>query len=78
MERGGASTALAVLEHCGPPSEVDRAYGTLAAYVARHALALGGPIREYDLVGQRHTPDSALWRTGVCWPLFRTRVDGTP
>ncbi|MFH8387634.1 MerR family transcriptional regulator [Kitasatospora sp. NPDC018058] len=63
---------LAVIEHCGPPSEVDRAYGTLAAYVARHALAVDGPIREYYLVGQRHTPDSALWRTEVCWPVFRT------
>ncbi|MGW2426561.1 MerR family transcriptional regulator [Streptomyces sp. NPDC001709] len=68
---------LAVLEHCGPPSEVDRAYGTLAAYVARHALAVAGPIREYYLVGQRHTSDSALWRTEVCWPVFRTAV-GAP
>ncbi|MEZ0096326.1 MerR family transcriptional regulator [Streptacidiphilus sp. EB129] len=65
---------LAVLEHCGPPSEVDRAYGTLAAHVARHALAVTGPIREYYLVGQRHTSDSALWRTEVCWPVFRTGV----
>jgi hypothetical protein len=31
-----------------------------------------GPIREYYLVGQRHTPDTALWRTEVCWPVFRT------
>lgn len=65
---------LAVIEHCGPPAEVDRAYGTLAAYVARHALAVDGPIREYYLVGQRHTPDSTLWRTEVCWPVFRTGV----
>ncbi|MDH6705790.1 DNA-binding transcriptional MerR regulator [Kitasatospora sp. MAA19] len=65
---------LAVIEHCGPPSEIDRAYGALAAYVARHALAVDGPIREYYLVGQRHTADSALWRTEVCWPVFRTGV----
>ncbi|MFG2842897.1 MerR family transcriptional regulator [Kitasatospora sp. NPDC048296] len=65
---------LAVIEHCGPPSEVDRAYGALAAYVARHALAVDGPIREYYLVGQRHTPDSTRWRTEVCWPVFRTGV----
>ncbi|OIK02231.1 MerR family transcriptional regulator [Streptomyces monashensis] len=65
---------LAVIEHCGPPSEVDRAYGTLAAYVARHALAVQGPMREYYLRGQRHTPDSAQWRTEVCWPVFRTGV----
>ena len=63
---------LAVIEHCGPPSEVDRAYGTLAAYVAHHALAVDGPLREYYLVGARDTPDSARWRTEVCWPVFRT------
>ncbi|WP_225100057.1 MerR family transcriptional regulator [Streptomyces sp. CoH27] len=63
---------LAVIEHCGPPSEVDRAYGTLAAYVARHALAVSGPIREYYLVGRRETADSGRWRTEVCWPVFRT------
>ena len=58
-------------------AEVDRAYGTLAAYVARHALAVAGPIREYYLVGRRHTPYSALWRTEVCLPVFRTAV-GAP
>ncbi|SEM63521.1 MerR family transcriptional regulator [Streptacidiphilus jiangxiensis] len=69
---------LAVLEHCGPPSEVDRAYGTLAAYVARHALIVDGPIREYYLVGQRHTSDTSQWRTEVGWPVFHTGVtDGS-
>ncbi|GHE16154.1 MerR family transcriptional regulator [Streptomyces alanosinicus] len=63
---------LAVIEHCGPPSEIDRAYGALAAYVSRHALAVDGPLREYYLTGQRQTPDSTLWRTEVCWPVFRT------
>ena len=46
---------LAVIEHSGPPADVDRAYGTLATYVAGHALAVDGPIREYYLVGQRDT-----------------------
>jgi DNA-binding transcriptional MerR regulator len=63
---------LAVIEHRGPPAEVDRAYGTLATYVARHALAVDGPIREHYLVGQRDTPDSARWRTEIGWPVFRT------
>ena len=67
---------LAVIEHCGPPSEVDLAYGALAAHVSRHALAVTGPIREYYLVGRRHTPDSALWRTEVCWPVFHTGTSG--
>ncbi|MER6565545.1 MerR family transcriptional regulator [Streptomyces sp. NPDC001093] len=66
------SAELAVIEHCGPPSEVDRAYGALATYVSRRALVIDGPVREYYLVGQRQTPDSALWRTEVCWPVFRT------
>ena len=68
------SAELAVIEHRGPPAEVDRAYGTLAAYVARHALAVDGPIREHYLVGQRDTPDTARWRTEIGWPVFRTRT----
>lgn len=63
---------FAVIEHCGPPADVDRTYGALAAYVARHALAVDGPMREYYLVGRRDTLDSDRWRTEVCWPVFRT------
>jgi DNA-binding transcriptional MerR regulator len=63
---------LAVLEHLGPPANVDRAYGILAAYVARHALAVEGPIREYYLIGQHETPDATRWRTEIGWPVFRT------
>jgi len=37
----------------------------------RHALAVEGPIREYYVIGQRDTADVALWRTEVCWPVFR-------
>jgi DNA-binding transcriptional MerR regulator len=63
---------LAVIEHRGPAADVDRAYGTLAAYVTRHALAVDGPIREYYLVGRRDTPDASRWRTEIGWPVFRT------
>ncbi|MFL6072560.1 MAG: MerR family transcriptional regulator [Mycobacteriales bacterium] len=63
---------LAVITHRGRPSEVDRAYGALAGHVARHALAVDGPIREYYLVGPRDTPDETRWRTEVCWPVFHT------
>jgi DNA-binding transcriptional MerR regulator len=63
---------LAVIEHSGPPADVDRAYGTLAAYVARHALAVEGPIREYYLVGPHDTADTAEWRTEIGWPIFQT------
>ena len=63
---------FAVLTHCGPPADVDRSYAALAAYVARHAIAVEGPIREYYLVGQRETADSGLWRTEIAWPVFLT------
>lgn len=63
---------LAVITHTGPPAEVDRAYGALASYVARHALAVDGPLREYYLTNQHDTPDQSRWRTEVCWPVFHT------
>ena len=69
---------LAVIEHAGPPDDVDRAYGTLAAYVARHALAVDGPIREYYVVGQRDSADSSRWRTEIGWPIFQTGSAGAP
>jgi DNA-binding transcriptional MerR regulator len=63
---------LAVLTHSGPPADVDLTYAALAAYVARHALAVDGPIREYYLVGQRDTADITQWRTEIGWPVFLT------
>jgi DNA-binding transcriptional MerR regulator/effector-binding domain-containing protein len=69
---------LAVIEHRGPAAEIDRAYGALAGYVARHALAVDGPIREYYLVGQHDTPDAARWRTEIGWPVFRTAAASRP
>ncbi|MCU1641471.1 MAG: MerR family transcriptional regulator [Nocardia sp.] len=62
---------LAVIEHTGSPADVDHAYGALAEFVARHALAVDGPLREYYLVGQRDTLDTTQWRTEVGWPVFR-------
>jgi DNA-binding transcriptional MerR regulator len=63
---------LAVIEYRGAPAGVDRAYGALAAYVAQHALAVDGPIREYYLAGQHDTADARQWRTEIGWPIFRT------
>ena len=63
---------LAVIEYRGAPAGVDRAYGALATYVARHALAVDGPIREYYLAGQHDTADASQWRTEIGWPVFRT------
>ena len=63
---------LAVIEHRGSPADVDRSYGVLATYVARHALAVEGPIREYYLIGHHDTPDNSQWLTEIGWPVFRT------
>ncbi len=63
---------LATLVHEGSHANVDLAYGSLATYVARHALAVEGPLREYYLVGPLDTPDETAWRTEIGWPIFRT------
>lgn len=67
---------LATIVHAGSHADIDRAYGALGAYVTRHALAVEGPIREYYPVGPTDTPDEALWRTEVGWPIFHTRPAG--
>jgi DNA-binding transcriptional MerR regulator len=63
---------LATITHAGSHDDVDRSYGALATYVARHALAVDGPIREYYLVGSHDTRDDLAWRTEIGWPIFRT------
>jgi DNA-binding transcriptional MerR regulator len=65
---------LATIVHAGPHSEIDRAYGTLATYVAYHALGVDGPIREYYLVSNHDTPDESAWQTEIGWPVFRTNA----
>lgn len=63
---------LATIEHVGGHTDIDRAYGALATYVTRRALAVVGPIREYYLVGWNDTRDEGKWRTEIGWPIFRT------
>jgi DNA-binding transcriptional MerR regulator len=63
---------LATIVHAGPHAEIDRSYGALAAYVAEHALAVPGPIREYYLTDLAETPDEGLWRSRIGWPIFQT------
>jgi len=65
---------LATTMHVGPHTDIDLAYGSLATYVAQHALAIEGPIREYYLVGPHETADATLWRTEIGWPIFQTIV----
>jgi len=69
---------LATTVHSGPHTDIDRAYGALAAYVTQHALAVDGPIREYYLVGQHETSDESEWRTEIGWPIFQTGRNADP
>lgn len=69
---------LAIIEYAGPYEDTDRAYGTLAEYVTRHAVAVDGPIREYYVVSQLDTPDESRWRTEICWPVFATAPSARP
>ena len=63
---------LATLVHEGSHANIDLAYGSLATYVTRHALAVEGPLREYYLVGPQDTSDASAWRTEIGWPIFQT------
>jgi DNA-binding transcriptional MerR regulator len=63
---------LAVAAHDGAHNGIDIAYGSLAAYVTEHALAVEGPIREYYVVGPHETADEDQWRTEIGWPIFHT------
>jgi DNA-binding transcriptional MerR regulator/effector-binding domain-containing protein len=65
-------TEIAALVHKGSYSNVDMTYGALATYVARHALPMEGPIREYYLCGPQDTADETAWRTEIGWPIFHT------
>ena len=65
-------TEIAALVHEGSYSNVDVTYGALATYVARHALPMQGPIREYYLCGPQDTADETAWRTEIGWPIFHT------
>jgi effector-binding domain-containing protein len=63
---------LAIIVHKGSHANIDLAYGVLATYVTRHALAVEGPLREFYLVGPHDTSDMTAWRTEIGWPIFHT------
>jgi effector-binding domain-containing protein len=69
-------TELALIEHHGSHASIDIAYGSLATYVSRHALAIDGPLREYYIIGQLDTSDRTAWRTEIGWPIFQTGRGG--
>lgn len=47
------------------------AAASVAAYVAQHALAVDGPLREYYLVGPQDASDERALRTGIGWPILQ-------
>jgi GyrI-like small molecule binding protein len=61
---------LAVVVHPGDHDTINVTYAELGQWVATHALAVAGPVRERYLCGPRDTPDAA-WRTEIGWPVFR-------
>jgi DNA-binding transcriptional MerR regulator/effector-binding domain-containing protein len=60
---------FAVALHAGPHSDIDRTYAALGTYAGAHDRDGTGPVREVYLTDPLGTPDSAQWRTEVCWPL---------
>jgi DNA-binding transcriptional MerR regulator len=61
---------FAVTMHNGPHRDVDRTYAALGTYAgAVEGRDGAGPVRERYLVNPLDTPDTAQWRTEVCWPL---------
>jgi DNA-binding transcriptional MerR regulator len=63
---------LAVTMHAGSHASMSSTYAALGAHVAKHALAIAGPVREYYLIDERTTSDPNLWRTEIGWPIFQT------
>jgi len=63
---------LAVTIHHGAHDDFDRSYGALGRYLAEHDLKVEEPVREYYLVGPRHTEDADQWQTEIAWPVART------
>jgi DNA-binding transcriptional MerR regulator/effector-binding domain-containing protein len=70
--------ALCVAAHHGPHATIGPAYAALGEHVARHAIAVPGPIREIYLTGPLETEDEREWVTEVGWPVFPTTSEAGP
>jgi DNA-binding transcriptional MerR regulator/effector-binding domain-containing protein len=64
---------FAVALHVGVHRDVDRTYAALGTYAGAHGRDGVGPVRERYLANPLDTPDTAQWRTEVCWPLAAAR-----
>lgn len=66
----------AVMLHHGPFTTLEVTYGALGSYVADHALAGDGPVRENYLVDRAAAPKDL--HTEVCWPIRLSEVPLAP
>jgi DNA-binding transcriptional MerR regulator len=67
---------LALVVHPGDHDTINVTYAELGRWVATHALAVAGPVRERYLCGPRDTLDASAWRTEIGWPVFRLAGPG--
>ncbi len=63
------ASAVAVMTHTGPYSQICHTYGALGTLVALREEGMYGPTREYFLVTPADTADASSYRTEVCWPV---------
>jgi len=63
---------LAVTIHHGAHDDFDRSYAARGRYLAENDLKVEERVREYYLVGPRHTDDADQWQTEIAWPVTRT------
>ncbi len=60
----------AVMVHSGPSGDTDQTYDALGTVVAKRAIGVEGPIREYYLVPL--SEPAPAHRIEICWPVFQT------
>lgn len=64
-----------VATHTGPLADLDQTFAALGAFVAEHAVSIGGPMREHYLTGRLDAPTDSPAHIEVCWPVFRTSIN---
>ena len=55
--------------HAGPYENLREAYAALQAWMTEQGLAPAGAPWEIYITDPMETPDTADWRTQVCWPV---------
>ena len=73
IEIPAATVAVAV--HQGGYESIDETYASLGAWVAYHATAATGPVREVYVVSYDQTDDPTRFRTEIHWPIQPSKED---